>query len=181
MEELKNIFLRIEPDPILRQKSASVAGGELSAVPALAAKMAEIMYDREGVGISAVQVGILKRIIVIDRGAILSREGKASTNDLLCLVNPEIVDVATDECSYEEGCLSVPTVYSSVYRPSSVDIEYIDERGSKKSLRADKLLGRCILHEMDHLEGKLFIDYLSPLKRHFALAKLKKLARRTTL
>jgi len=181
MEDLKNIFLRIEPDPILREKSAPVGKDEFDKVPELFARMEEIMRSRDGIGIAAPQVGVLKRAIIIDRGAIISREGAEATDDIIRLVNPEIVDVATEDCMYEEGCLSVPTIYSHISRPEWVKIEYLDERGEKKSLRADRLFGRCILHEMDHLEGKLFIDYLSSLKRRFVMARLRKLEEGTAL
>jgi peptide deformylase len=180
MEDLKNIFLRSAFDPVLRVKSALVGKDEFDETSKLLVRMEEIMRERDGIGIAAPQVGILKRAIIIDRGAILSREDNMpATSDVIRLINPEIVDVATEDCTYEEGCLSLPTVYANISRPEWVKIEYLDERGERKSLRADKLFGRCILHEMDHLEGKLFIDYLSSLRRHLINSKLAGLEKGT--
>jgi peptide deformylase len=140
--------------------------------------MAGIMARLDGIGLAAPQVGIPERIVIIDAELIV-REREPSKplppERYLKLVNPEILALSDDSCKYEEGCLSVPAIYADVMRPSEVEIAYSDENGAKKRLRADGVLARCILHELDHLEGRLFIDYLSPLKRRLIVSKLKKL------
>jgi peptide deformylase len=167
--------LYIAPDPMLRNKAAEVEhiGKELAET---FAAMEDIMARLDGIGMAGPQVGALRRIIAIDAATIAREEGRpAPAKRYLRLVNPKIVSVSGDTGVREEGCLSVPTIYANVARPLGVAIEYADERGGPHSLEADGLLARCILHELDHLEGKLFIDYLSPLRRRMIESKLKKL------
>ena len=126
------------------------------------------MYDAPGIGLAAIQVGVPIRVIVID----LSKEGE--NKNPLYFVNPEIVTKSKQDASYEEGCLSVPNQFAEIDRPSKCEVEYLDYNGDKKNLKADGLLATCIQHEMDHLEGILFIDYLSKLKRDYIIKKLTK-------
>ena len=130
--------------------------------------MVETMYAANGIGLAAIQVGIPKRIIVMDLG---KKDGK---KDPRYFVNPVIKNKDTSKTTYEEGCLSVPNQFAEIDRPSKCVIEYLDYNGEKKILNAEGLLATCIQHEMDHLEGILFIDYLSKLKKTMILKKLSK-------
>ena len=130
--------------------------------------MLETMYAAPGIGLAAVQVGVLKRVIVID----LSKEDEKKTP--LFIVNPEIIFKSNDLVSYEEGCLSIPNQFAEVKRPSSCKISFLDYNGKKKEMHAEGLLATCIQHEIDHLNGILFIDHLSKLKKDLILKKTKK-------
>jgi len=152
------------PDKRLRKKAAPVEQVD-DAIRALLDDMLETMYAAPGVGLAATQVNVQKRVIVID----VSEE----KNRPLCLVNPEILDKSGTE-EMEEGCLSVPGVYEKVSRAEKVTIQALDRDGQPFVQEAEGLLAVCIQHEIDHLEGKLFVDYLSPLKRHRARKKLEK-------
>ena len=156
-----------EPNKILRQKSLPVnkVGKEEKQ---LMDDMLETMYDAKGIGLAAIQVGIPKRIIVMD---ISKNEEK---NNPMYFVNPIIKNKNTEISTYEEGCLSVPNFFAEVDRPKKCDVEYLDYDGKKKILNAEGLLATCIQHEMDHLEGILFIDYLSKLKKTMIVKKLSK-------
>ena len=128
----------------------------------------ETMYNSKGIGLAAVQVGILKRILVID----VSNKDEKKTP--LSFINPIIKNVSNETSVYEEGCLSVPDQFAEIDRPSKCEVEYLDYNGDKKILKAEGLLATCIQHEMDHLEGILFIDYLSKLKKSMIIKKLSK-------
>ena len=156
-----------EPNKILRQKSLPVnkVGKEEKQ---LMDDMLETMYDAKGIGLAAIQIGIPKRIIVMD---ISKNEEK---NNPMYFVNPIIKNKNTEIATYEEGCLSVPNFFAEVDRPKKCDVEYLDYDGKKKILNAEGLLATCIQHEMDHLEGILFIDYLSKLKKTMIVKKLSK-------
>ena len=157
----------IEPDKILRQVSKPVKSiGEEER--SLMNDMLETMYAAPGIGLAAIQVGVPKRIIVMD----ISRDEKKK--EPMYFVNPIIKNKNSDKAIYEEGCLSVPNQFAEIERPNSCDVEYLDYNGQKKILKADGLLATCIQHEMDHLEGILFIDYLSKLKKTMILKKLSK-------
>jgi len=156
-----------EPDPFLRQKSEPVIEVN-DEVRTLMDDMLETMYDAPGIGLAAIQVGVPKRIIVID----LSKE-KEKKNPLY-FVNPELITKSKKDASYEEGCLSVPNQFAEISRPDSCKVKYLDYNGSEKILEAQGLLATCIQHEMDHLEGILFIDYLSKLKKSMIIKKLSK-------
>jgi len=130
--------------------------------------MLETMYAAPGIGLAAIQVGIAKRMLVID----VSREGE--DKQPLYIVNPEITWVSDDDQLYEEGCLSLPEQYAEVERPAEVKVSYLDRNGDKQELHADGLLAVCLQHEMDHLDGILFVDHLSALKRNMILRKLLK-------
>ena len=156
-----------EPNKILRQVSKSVE--KVTKVEQqLMDDMLETMYAAPGIGLAAVQIGILKRIIVID----LSKEGEKKKP--IFIVNPEIISKSSDLVSYEEGCLSIPNQFAEVERPNTCKIKFLDYEGNKKELEAKGLLATCIQHEIDHLNGILFIDYLSKLKKEMIIKKVKK-------
>ena len=157
----------IEPDPILRQKSESLEKVD-DELRRLLDDMLETMYSAPGIGLAAVQIGILKRLIVID----ISKE-KEKKNPLF-LINPEIISKSKKTSIYEEGCLSLPGHFAEIERPAECQIKYIGYDGKKKEIKANGLLSTCIQHELDHLDGKLFIDYLSKLKKDMILKKLVK-------
>ena len=157
----------IEPDPILRKKSERLEKVD-DELRGLLDDMLETMYAAPGIGLAAVQVGILKRLIVID----ISKE-KDKKNPLF-LINPEIISKSKKTSIYEEGCLSLPGHYAEIERPAECHIKYIDYNGKEKEIEANGLLSTCIQHEVDHLNGTLFIDYLSKLKKDMILKKLVK-------
>ena len=156
----------IEPDPVLRTKCKPIEKIDKK-TRSLMDDMLETMYDAPGIGLAAIQIGIPKRVIVID----LSKEEKKKP---LYFINPKIIIKSKNNSTYEEGCLSVPGQFAEVDRPDQCHISYLDYEGKKKELRAEGLLATCIQHEMDHLEGILFIDYLSKLKKNFIVKKLSK-------
>jgi peptide deformylase len=160
----------VVPDPILKQVSTPVetVDGELRA---LMDDMLETMYAAPGIGLAAIQVGVPKRVIVMD----LAREGEPPAPRYF--VNPEILWASEETAPYEEGCLSVPEIFDEVERPSQVKLRYLDYDGKVVEEDAEGLYAVCIQHEMDHLEGVLFIDYLSRLKREQAVKKVKKQAK----
>ena len=155
-----------EPNEILRQVSKPVlkVGNEERK---LMDDMLQTMYAANGIGLAAIQIGIPKRIIVMD----ISKDGKKNP---LFFVNPIIKNKDKEKTTYEEGCLSVPNYFAEVDRPKYCEVEYLDYNGHNKILKADGLLATCIQHEMDHLEGILFIDYLSKLKKTMIVKKLSK-------
>ena len=157
-----------EPNKLLRQVSKPVnqVGKEEQK---LMKDMLETMYAANGIGLAAIQVGIPKRIIVMD---ICKEENKKEPR---YFVNPIIKNKDPVKATYEEGCLSVPNQFADIDRPSKCEVEYLDYNGQKQLLKAEGLLATCIQHEMDHLEGILFIDYLSKLKRSMIIKKLSKL------
>ena len=156
-----------EPDPLLRQVSTLVekVGNEERI---LMDDMLETMYAAPGIGLAAIQIGVPRRIIVMD---ISKNENK---KDPMFFVNPVIKNKNIETATYEEGCLSVPNQFAEIERPNTCEVEYLNYEGKKKLLKADGLLATCIQHEMDHLEGILFIDYLSKLKKSMILKKLSK-------
>lgn len=157
------------PDSKLRQKAAPVAEVDDS-VRSLVDDMFETMYAAPGIGLAAVQVNVLKRIIVID----ISEDKKQP----LCFINPEIIDSSGDE-KMEEGCLSVPGIYEPVSRAKDITVRYLDRAGKPQELTVDGLLSVCIQHEIDHLDGKLFVDYLSEMKRNRIRKKMEKMRQQT--
>lgn len=156
------------PDPRLRIRAKPVTEFDAE-LRQLAADLLETMYAAPGIGLAATQVDVHKRILVVD----VSEE----RNEPLCLVNPEIVR-AEGQVSYEEGCLSVPDVFESVDRAEQIEVSALDENGERIEIEAEGLLAICIQHEMDHLDGKLFVDYLSVLKRDRLKKKTRKKAKR---
>ena len=155
------------PDPRLKKKSKPVDAVDED-VRRLMDDMLESMYAHNGIGLAAPQVGELKRVIVIN---INPSEDDAEP---LRMANPEITWVSDNDVSYEEGCLSLPEHYSDVTRPDSVKVKYLDYEGRSQELAADGLLATCIQHEIDHLDGILFVDHISALKRNMILRKLLK-------
>ena len=155
-----------EPDPFLRQISHDIEKVD-NETRKLMDDMLETMYAAPGIGLAAIQIGLAKRVIVID----LSKEEEKKP---LYFVNPKVIVKSKNNCTYEEGCLSVPGQFAEVDRPDECDVSYLDYNGQKKKLNAKGLLATCIQHEMDHLEGILFIDYLSKLKKSMIIKKLSK-------
>ncbi len=155
------------PDPLLREVSKPVERVD-DALRALMDDMLESMYAANGIGLAAIQIGVPKRVIVMD----LAKEDEEPQPRYF--VNPEILDPAEELKPYEEGCLSVPDFFDEVERPATCTIKYLDYDGNDVVEKAEGMLAVCIQHEMDHLEGVLFIDHLSRLKRERILKKLKK-------
>src|SRR5690606_6380551 len=157
------------PDPLLKTISTPVEKVD-DEIRKLVADMFETMYAAPGIGLAAIQVGVPKRLLVMD----VVGKGKEEPPQPLALINPEITWVSDDDVTYEEGCLSVPEHYADVVRPAEVEVSYLDLDGQPQQLRADGLLAICVQHEIDHLDGILFLDHLSALKRNMILRKLLK-------
>ena len=157
----------IEPDPILRKKSQPLEKVD-DQLKNLMDDMLETMYAAPGIGLAAVQIGILKRIVVID----VSKENEKKNP--FFFINPIIKSRSKKTSVYEEGCLSLPGHFAEVERPAECEIDYIDYNGNKKNLKASGILATCVQHEIDHLNGILFIDYLSKLKKDMIIKKLVK-------
>ncbi|MBD9480216.1 peptide deformylase [Pseudoxanthomonas sp. PXM02] len=155
------------PDPRLRTKAAPIDAAHVTtpAFQRLLDDMFETMYDAPGIGLAASQVDVHQRFMVID----ISEE----KNQPQVFINPELSDKAGEQV-YQEGCLSVPGIFADVTRADEITVRFLDRQGQPQELRADGLLAVCIQHEMDHLDGKLFVDYLSPLKREMVRKKLAK-------
>jgi peptide deformylase len=160
----------VVPNPVLKQVSKTVTAVD-DELRALMDDMLETMYAAPGIGLAAIQVGVAKRVIVMD----LAREGEEKQPRHF--VNPEILWASEDTAPYEEGCLSVPEIYDEVERPAQVRIRYMTYAGETVEEDAEGLFAVCIQHEMDHLDGVLFIDHLSRLKREQAIKKVKKQAK----
>jgi peptide deformylase len=160
----------ILPDPLLRQVSKPVASVGPSEKK-LFDDMLATMYDAPGIGLAAIQVGVPQRMIVID----LSKEGEERKP--LFLANPEIVTVSEAKSDYEEGCLSIPDFYEMVTRPSEVTVRYLDRNNEPQTVEAKGVLATCVQHEIDHLNGVLFIDHISKLKRDRVVKKFTKAQR----
>ena len=163
-----------EPNKLLRQISRPVQT-VTKEEQKLMDDMLDTMYEANGIGLAAIQIGVPKRIIVMD----LSKD--PNKKEPRYFVNPIIKNKDLKKSTYEEGCLSVPNQFAEIDRPSQCDVEYLDYNGNKKILHAEGLLATCIQHEMDHLEGILFIDYLSKLKRSMIIKKLSKLKPNTAV
>lgn len=162
--------LIILPDPVLRQVSKPIEAID-SGVKKLAQEMFETMYDAPGIGLAAIQIGVPLRMLVID----LAKEDEPKQPQIF--VNPEVVERSDERSVYEEGCLSIPDYYAEVERPASVRVRYVDGNGQEQELQADGLLATCLQHEIDHLDGVLFIDHISKLKRDMVVRKFRKLAK----
>ncbi len=157
------------PDPRLRQKAAPVVKVN-NEIRTLVDNMLETMYSAPGIGLAAVQVNVLKRVVVIDIS-----ENKSQPQ---CFINPEIIERQGSE-KMDEGCLSVPGIYEPVTRAQSIKVRFLDRDGNNTEMEADGLLGVCIQHEIDHLDGKLFVDYLSEMKRNRIRKKMEKIRQHT--
>jgi peptide deformylase len=161
--------LRLVPDAVLREVAQPVAK-ITPAILQLMDDMLETMYEEAGVGLAAPQIGVLQRVIVIDVHA-----GKEHlTPQPLQMVNPEIIAKSEETSIYEEGCLSIPQAHGDVERPARVTVRYMDRDGQEQQIDADGLLATCVQHEIDHLNGVLFIDHLSPLKRNMVMRRYQK-------
>ena len=156
-----------EPDPIPRKKCEPLEKVDTE-TKKLMDDMLETMYAAPGIGLAAIQVGILKRLVVIDIS-----KGEEEKKPMF-LINPQIIHRSKKTSIYEEGCLSLPGQFAEIERPAECTLKYIDYNGKEKELKADGLLATCIQHEVDHLNGILFIDYLSKLKKDMAIKKLVK-------
>jgi len=161
----------IHPDPRLKKHAAPVEGVS-DEMRKLAEDMLETMYDAPGIGLAAPQVGVLKRLIVMD--AVKEKDAKPQP---MVLFNPEVVWTSPERNVYEEGCLSIPEQYAEVERPAEATVRWLSIDGEQQEAKFDKLWATCVQHEIDHLDGVLFIDYLKPLKRQMITRKMQKLKR----
>ena len=157
----------VEPNKILREKSLAVEKVDKD-LQKLMDDMLETMYAAPGIGLAAIQVGVPKRVIVMDLAK------KDEPKNPMYFVNPEIIKKSENNSTYEEGCLSVPGQFAEIDRPNRCHVKYLDYYGEEKEIKAEGMLATCIQHEMDHLEGILFIDYLSKLKKTIIIKKLSK-------
>jgi peptide deformylase len=161
------------PDPVLRQMCVPVERVD-DALRRLADDMLEAMYEAPGIGLAAPQVGVSRRLVVLD---VSEKDGEKNP---IVMVNPEIIRFGEERRSYEEGCLSIPDVKVEIERPASLTVRFLDRDGQSRELMAEGLLATAIQHEIDHLDGRLIIDYLSRLKRDIIVRRFKKQARTET-
>lgn len=157
----------VAPDPRLKMKAKTVDAVD-DEVRRLMDDMVETMYQANGIGLAAPQVGVAKRVIVVD----VSKEDEAPNP--VRMANPEVIWASDDTVTYEEGCLSLPEHYSEVERPTAVRVRFLDHQNEIREIEADGLLATCVQHEIDHLDGTLFVDHISSLKRNMILRKLQK-------
>jgi peptide deformylase len=167
MNDVPLLPVLLHPAPILRAKARPVAEGDGDRVRALAPRMLATMYKAPGIGLAAPQVGEGLRLVVLD----IQKDDKPAP---MVLVNPEIVAVSDERAMREEGCLSLPGQYADVERPARVKVRWRELDGTRREMEADDLLATCLQHEIDHLEGVMFTDHLSPLKRNMLLKKFLK-------
>ncbi|WP_375645664.1 peptide deformylase [Bartonella sp. TT29SHDZB] len=160
------------PDPILREVSKPVERVD-AALQKLADDMLETMYNAKGVGLAAIQIGIPLRMLVID----VSGNSEDEQKKPLVIINPEILWLSDERNIYKEGCLSIPDYFAEVERPKRLCVRYQDREGKQIEIEADDLLATCLQHEIDHLDGRLFIDYISKIKRDMVIRKFKKRAK----
>lgn len=164
------------PDPVLKQEAQVIKTVDDS-VQHQMDRMLQTMYDAPGIGLAANQVNLLNRVIVMDLANVKEGEKPAP----ICMVNPEIVWESEQMSVMEEGCLSIPQQYGEVERPATVRVTYLDYDGKESELEASGLLSHCVQHEIDHLNGVLFIDYLSSLKRNMIIKKVEKLKKQNLI
>ncbi|MEG3617137.1 peptide deformylase [Magnetovibrio sp. PR-2] len=157
----------VAPNPVLKTKAKPVEAVDAE-IRQLMDDMLETMYSARGIGLAAPQVGVSKRVLVMDTAK------EDEDPQPICMANPEIVWASDEEELREEGCLSLPEQYAEVVRPLVVRVRYLDKEGEIRELEADEIMGICVQHEMDHLDGTLFVDHLSGLKRNMILRKLQK-------
>lgn len=157
----------IAPHPSLKTKARPIIADDMERVRALVPRMFAAMYHAPGIGLAAPQVGVLLRLVVID----LMPQDRP---DPIVLINPEIIAASEEQITREEGCLSLPGQYADVTRPAQVRVAHTDQDGKRQEIAAEGLLAACVQHEIDHLDGVLFIDHLSPLKRNMILRRLAK-------
>ncbi|WP_322894679.1 MULTISPECIES: peptide deformylase [unclassified Yoonia] len=166
---IRNIL--IHPDPRLKKVTTPVASID-DDLRRLADDMLETMYDAPGIGLAAPQVAVMRRVIVMD----CEKDAEATPQPMV-LINPEVIWTSEEKSIYEEGCLSIPEQFAEVQRPTEVEVSWTDLAGKLQRERFDGLWATCVQHEIDHLDGKLFIDYLGPLKRQMITRKMQKLKR----
>lgn len=166
--------LIILPDPLLRQVSKPIERVDADLLK-LADDMLETMYDAPGIGLAGIQIGVARRILVID----LAKEDEEKSPQIF--INPEIVKSSDELSVYEEGCLSIPEYYAEVERPAVITVKHIGRDGKEHTVEADGLLATCLQHEIDHLNGVLFIDHISRLKREMVIKKFTKAAKAKTV
>jgi peptide deformylase len=166
-DSIDTLPILIAPHATLRAHARPVQPADQEAVRALLPRMFSTMYRAPGIGLAAPQVGQLLRVIAID----LMPDNEPAP---LSLINPEIVSLSKELATREEGCLSLPGMYAEVTRPARVKVRYLDQTGARREIEADGLLAACIQHEIDHLDGILFVDHLSALKRNMIMRKLAK-------
>lgn len=157
----------IAPNALLKSRARPIASADSDTVRNLIPRMFATMYNAPGIGLAAPQVAELLRVIVVD----IHPDDKKQP---YCLINPEIVAASPELATREEGCLSIPNQYAEVTRPARVKVRYLDEGGAKRELEAEGLLSACLQHEIDHLDGVLFVDHLSALKRNMLMRRLAK-------
>ena len=160
------------PDPILREQSVPVERVD-DDLRRLVENMFETMYDAPGIGLAGIQVGVPRRLFTVDC------LGEDEVRNPICMINPQIIWQSDALNTYEEGCLSIPEYYAEVDRPAEVKIKFLDQFGKDKELHCDGLLATCVQHEFDHLNGALFIDYISKLRRDRVVKKFTKLAKQS--
>ena len=163
--------LVIAPDPVLKKKAKAVEAVD-DRLRAFMNDMLDTMYDAQGIGLAANQVGDLRRVLVMD---VAQKEDEEAEKDPMVMVNPEVTWSSDQLNVYQEGCLSIPDQYADVERPAEVKVNYLDREGNKQSIHADGILATCIQHEIDHLNGVLFTDHLSALKRNMIMKKSGKI------
>jgi peptide deformylase len=164
---LETLPILIAPDPVLKARALPVGPGDDAAIRDLMARMFATMYRAPGIGLAAPQVNRLLRVIAVD----LMPDNKPQP---IGLINPEIIAVSDDLATREEGCLSLPGQYADVTRPARVKVRYLDQSGARQEIEAEGLLSACLQHEIDHLNGILFVDHLSALKRNMIMRRLAK-------
>jgi peptide deformylase len=157
----------IAPNPILKARARAVTPADADTVRALIPRMFTTMYRAPGIGLAAPQVGVRLRLTVVD---LMPDDTRAP----IVLVNPEVIAASTELATREEGCLSLPNQYADVTRPARVKVRYYDQTGARREIEADGLLAVCLQHEIDHLDGVLFVDHISALKRNMLMRKLAK-------
>lgn len=167
------------PDPVLRKKSAPIERID-DDLKRLMDQMLEAMYDAPGIGLAAVQVGVPRRLITIDVANKETAEGEEPVKEPMFLINPKILWRSEETGIYEEGCLSIPEYYAEVERPARIRFSYLDRDGQPQERAADGILATCVQHEIDHLDGKLFIDHISKLKRDMVIKKFAKASKNGT-
>ncbi len=158
------------PDPVLRKSSEPIERVDAD-LDRLVGDMLETMYDAPGIGLAGIQVGVPRRVLVVD----VSKDEDERHPQVF--INPEILDSSDARATYEEGCLSIPDYYAEVERPATVRVSHLDREGKERVTEAEGLLATCLQHEIDHLNGILFIDYISKLKRDMVVKKFTKLAK----
>jgi peptide deformylase len=166
----------ILPDKRLRQKARPVAAVD-DDIRALMDDMLETMYAAPGIGLAATQIGEMKRVLVLD---VAKRQDEEASAEPMAFANPEIVWSSEEISTYNEGCLSIPEIYEEVERPARIRVRYLDRDNAQREIEADGILATCLQHEIDHLNGVLFIDHISRLKREMISKKFTKAAKRDT-